>query len=244
MAEPTGAPSSDAGTSRARRLVFIVGATLAVALIGTGLVRAVIGGVPEGDDGTVLAQDDPSTSPSPGEGPSPSERPEPTPSPTPTPTDPDASTGSGGSSGSGGSGDPWVPPTRIDPVEIDEPAEFQGALEARVTSLESIQGEAAGPGEIAGPALRVTIRIENSTSEAVDLSTAIVVLYTGTEETPAVELSGPGRDPLSGRLAPGAATTGVYVFAVGAGERDQVLITVSYSPDEPAVAFEGSAPAA
>jgi hypothetical protein len=131
-----------------------------------------------------------------------------------------------------------VPPVET-PVEIDAPATFDASVTAEVTQVESVQGEAQGPGEIGGPALRVSISLANGTGRDVDLDTSVVALFYGADDIPAAELSGPGAERFQGTLKAGATASGVYVFRVPADERD-IRITVSYSPTDTTVAFEGS----
>lgn len=125
---------------------------------------------------------------------------------------------------------------------LDEPEAVDAGLTARVRTLEAVQGEALGPGEVAGPALRATLVLTNRTGHAVDLSSSIVSLFYGPDQTPASPVSGPGARALPARLARGGSATGRFVFTVPADQRDDVLITLDYSVDTPVVAFRGRAP--
>ena len=49
----------------------------------------------------------------------------------------------------------------------------------RVSKIESVDGEAQGPGEVAGPALRVSIEVENTSGEDVAMDLALTNLYYG-----------------------------------------------------------------
>jgi len=128
------------------------------------------------------------------------------------------------------------------PVPIDKPDEVERGLTARVSKLESVTGEATGPGEIAGPALRAAITLSNDSGQALDLSSTVVNLYYGSAETPASALSGPAAAELPRRVKAGGKATGRFVFSVPAEERSDVLITVDYSVETPVVAFRGRAP--
>jgi len=62
-------------------------------------------------------------------------------------------------------GTPTVEPTRKPSsvkTGLDNKVETSPGVTARVKSVEAVKGEARGPGEIAGPALRVTIAITNN----------------------------------------------------------------------------------
>jgi len=135
-------------------------------------------------------------------------------------------------------------PVTEPPVAIDKPADFGTGVTARIEKFEAVQGVGQGPGEVSGPALSVTIVLVNDTSAAVSLDTMVVELYSGPDAAPGLPLSGSGAALFSGMLGAGESTTGVYVFGVPADQRDQVQITVSYTPGAPTVLFEGAAPAA
>jgi hypothetical protein len=128
------------------------------------------------------------------------------------------------------------------PVALDEPASFGSGLVARVTGLEAVQGEARGPGETAGPALRVVVEIRNTSGRAVSLARAIVTVSYGREPAPGVALSGPGVRPLAGSVDAGGSATGSYVFGVPEDERTNIQVSISVDAAQPTVLFEGSAP--
>lgn len=128
------------------------------------------------------------------------------------------------------------------PVPLDEPEEVEEGLTARVSRLEAVAGEASGPGEVSGPAVRATVTLSNRSDERVDLSSTVVNLYHGADETPGSALSGPGTRALPTSVAPGSRASGTFVFAVPEDRRAEVLITVDYSVDTPVVAFRGRAP--
>jgi hypothetical protein len=135
--------------------------------------------------------------------------------------------------------DPSVP---ADPVEITQPADISPGLTAAITNLESVSGEAQRPGEVAGPAVRVTVQITNATDAAVQLLTTVVTAYYGDEQTPALELGAPGASAMPTEVAAGETATGVYVFTVPADERDLVRVMVDYSVDVRPLVFEGAVP--
>lgn len=135
-------------------------------------------------------------------------------------------------------------PTTEPAVGLEAAATFATGVGARLTRIESVAGQARGPGEVAGPAVRVTVELTNTTTETVGLDAAVVDVYAGEDLVPGAPLSGPGVRPLSGTLAPGASTTARYVFAVDPALRDRLQVTVSYDPTVTTVLFEGTAPAA
>jgi hypothetical protein len=142
-----------------------------------------------------------------------------------------------------GSTTPVAPLKPEPPVPIAQPSDITAGLTAAIVSLEAVEGEARGPGEVGGPAVRVTFTITNSTSADASLATAVVTAYYGPEQTPALELDEPGASALPTSVAPGQTATGVYVFTIPREERGQVRIMVDYSLQVPPLLFEGAAPA-
>ncbi len=129
---------------------------------------------------------------------------------------------------------------RVEEVPIDKSVAVGAGVVVRVVRIESVQGTADGPGEIAGPALRSTVSLENRGKATVDLASAIVNLYYGPKRTPANELSGPGASLLAGKLAPGKTATGINVFAVPTDARASVVVEVLLGADVPVIHFEGT----
>jgi len=114
----------------------------------------------------------------------------------------------------------------------------------RVVKMEAVAGKADGPGEIAGPAVRFTIRIENTTGKTVALSNTVVNAYYGSDESPAVQLRLPGGSDFPAGVKDGATATGVYLFNIPTDERSDVRVTVDTAVNNPVIAFEGAAPKA
>jgi cytoskeletal protein RodZ len=131
-------------------------------------------------------------------------------------------------------------PTRT--ATISSAAPIVKSLTAEVTRMEAVQGEATGPGEIAGPSVRFTITITNSTGRKVDLSSTVVNAFAGTDSEPAIPLQGPGGKPFPSAVADGRTATGVFVFNIARADRSRVEVTVDTSVRNPVVAFKGAAP--
>ncbi|CAO1654268.1 DUF4352 domain-containing protein [Salinibacterium sp. NYA9b] len=127
----------------------------------------------------------------------------------------------------------------VTPVPIEEPADVTPGLVAKVTKVEEVDGTARGPGEVAGPSLRVTVTMTNSTSSVVSLRTTVISCYFGADRTPAPELREPGGSPLPASLAANSAIDGVYIFTVPADQRGNVTLLVDYSVDVQPVVFQG-----
>jgi hypothetical protein len=149
--------------------------------------------------------------------------------------------------------EPGETPAADTPVEVaplpelpavpltEEVAPVPGVV-VSIDSLEAVEGEAQGPGEVGGPALRFTLTMRNDGDAPVSLESTVVNVYSGPDQAPAVDLSGPGGVPLPGEVAPGATVTGVFIFMVPPEQRDQVKIGVDYTVGVPIVVFEGAGP--
>lgn len=132
-----------------------------------------------------------------------------------------------------------APVSVMSPIELDEIGDFGTGLVVELAQMESVEGVARAPGEIAGPALAVTVRVVNEASEPVSLDGVVVFLAYGEDLVPAT-VFGQGSAPLRGDLAPGSATTGTYVFAVPEEQRQDVRIEISYTGEAPTVVFAGA----
>jgi hypothetical protein len=128
------------------------------------------------------------------------------------------------------------------PVAIDAEADAGTGMTFRLEALEAVTGEATGPGEIAGPAVRVTVVATNDSPSPVVLEGVVVDLTYGNDGTSAAPLSGPGVVRFSGEVSPGASATAVYVFDVPLDQRGDVSVLVSYLASVSPVVFEGPAP--
>lgn len=137
------------------------------------------------------------------------------------------------------SGEPLRP--TAPPVDLTEQAEPTEQVRVRLALLEAVAGEATLPGEVSGPALRVSVEVTNDTAQALDLTTAVTNLYHGAEMTPAITLSKPGRVDLPATLAPGSTATGVYVFAVPTDDRAEVTVEFDLSVEATVLLFSGDA---
>ncbi len=126
------------------------------------------------------------------------------------------------------------------PVELTQTAQFGGGVTVNLVSIQQIQTVAQGPGEVSGPGLAVTISIKNASNTAISLA-AVNVTLGDALDTPGSPMAGDPSKPFSGELAAGAATSGVYVFALPPDYKDPASISVSYSTDAPIVYFTGNA---
>jgi hypothetical protein len=131
-----------------------------------------------------------------------------------------------------------APPLKTNaPVSLAEPAVFGGGMSARVVQQHVIQAEARLPGEMAGPAASVTIRMINDSSKAVSLAAVVVNEYdaNGTPLVMTTSIS----TPLHGMLAAHGSAEGTYVFELPNSYVNPLRLTVGYSTAAPVVVFIG-----
>ncbi len=95
------------------------------------------------------------------------------------------------------------------------------------------------PGEVAGPAVAVTVEVSNGSAQPIGLDSVTVTL-TDSDGNPGSPLSTDPAKPLAGVLAPGTQQSGSYVFSVPNDTRDPLAVSVSYSTGTPTVLFKGS----
>jgi len=131
-------------------------------------------------------------------------------------------------------------PPSLPPVALTDTAAVDGAVAAELTDVRAIEGEGTGPGNVAGPAVAVTVRLTNGTAEELSLDGAVVSLTYTSDARPASPLDDPSAAPLSGALAPGSSAEGVYVFSVPADQRDVVSVAIGYQAGAPYLVFTGS----
>jgi hypothetical protein len=133
---------------------------------------------------------------------------------------------------------PDEPQQTLAPIALDEPATV-GQVELAVDDVERIEGQARLPGEIAGPALAVQVRLVNNGSSTLDLSDVSVNL-TDAEGAIAPPLTADPAEPFTGTLAAGQSATATYVFEFADGRPQPVRIDVSSSAGTPVAVFTGT----
>ncbi|MGY1665226.1 hypothetical protein [Geodermatophilus sp. SYSU D00696] len=132
-------------------------------------------------------------------------------------------------------------PPGLPPVPLDSSVTVDDDVAVTLEGIEAIEGSGLGPGNVGGPALRITVRFDNRTADAVDLSGVAVDLSYGTERVPGSPLDDPSAASVAGMLEPGETAEGVYVFGVPTETRDTVTVSVGYQPGAPYAVFTGSA---
>ncbi|WP_194786112.1 DUF4352 domain-containing protein [Actinomyces haliotis] len=127
------------------------------------------------------------------------------------------------------------------PVALDKD-QTAGDVKVTLGRIISTKGVANGPGEVSGPALVVTVTLENTGSKDVDLAAASVTLSYGKDQTPATTFASMDEaKSVPATVAAGKSVTGSYVFAVPSDEQDDVTVDVVVTTDQPVAVFHGSA---
>jgi hypothetical protein len=157
-------------------------------------------------------------------------------------TAPAAPFGTAAPGAAGGPTDADGLPPRLPAVGLEKTAAVGDGVTARIVDLEAIDAQAQGPGNVAGPALRVTVRLDNGTGSDIDLAGVSVNLAYGPELTPASPVNDPSASSFDGQLPTGRSAEAASVFTVPRDTRDTVTITVGYRPGAPLVVFTGRAP--
>ncbi|WP_264702596.1 DUF4352 domain-containing protein [Micropruina sonneratiae] len=109
-----------------------------------------------------------------------------------------------------------------------------------MTSIRRLQMKGMGPGEISGPALRITVRVSNYTDTAISIDSAVVNLTDSKGRVGTPYAGSPAR-PLAGTIDAGRKATGVYVFSVKKSARSPITVTVTYEPGAETALFVGNA---
>lgn len=130
-------------------------------------------------------------------------------------------------------------PPSLEPVALDAMADTGSGVTARLASIEAVTSQAGGPGQVAGPALRVTLRIKNGSSADISLDGVAVNLSYGKNNTPGSPAEDSASAPFSGTLPAGDEAEAVYVFNVPEDSRDVVTVEVGYQPGAPLMVFSG-----
>ena len=125
-------------------------------------------------------------------------------------------------------------------VKLDKPSAARSGVVVQITEVKAIKAKAQLPGEVAGPAVALTVVVKNSSGKPVDLS-AVVVNVLDSDQAPGTEMTAAPAQPLSGQLASGRSRTGVYVFTVGTSRRNPISVTVTLAGEAPVLLFTGDA---
>ncbi|MGY2064504.1 hypothetical protein [Blastococcus sp. SYSU DS0619] len=131
-------------------------------------------------------------------------------------------------------------PPSLEAVGLEDAVDAGQGIIAELSSVSAIQASGTGPGNIAGPALAVTVRITNGTGAPVQLADVEVALTYTAEEVAASPVEDDAASWLQGTLAGGGSAEGSYVFSVPADQREVVTVTVGLVAGAPLLVFTGA----
>ena len=128
----------------------------------------------------------------------------------------------------------------LPPVAVGETVDAGGGLTAEVLDIEASEITGGVPGDIAGPAVAVTVEVANGGTAAADIAFVVVsVAYGDGQEAPGFE-GGPA-DPLVGPIPAGEARRGTYVFGVPGQGTGTLKVRVGTDPARPLAVFTADA---
>jgi hypothetical protein len=142
-----------------------------------------------------------------------------------------------------GNTDQTVAPKKVvtkRPVKLDKPSSTGQGVTVRITAAKAIAAKARLPGEVAGPAVALTLIVHNGSPKPVDLG-AVVVTLLDSANAPGNEMSAKPAKPIKGILKTGKSATGVYVFTVGKLRRNPISVDVTLTGEAPVLVFKGDA---
>ena len=123
-------------------------------------------------------------------------------------------------------------------IDLTATGDFGGSVTAKITQIGPVQATADLPGQTAGPAVALTIEVDNGSSAPIGLD-GIRVTLADSSGAAATSTTGNSAAPFAGMMVEGGRAEGTYVFIVPPENRDPVTITVTYSTSAPAVVFAG-----
>ena len=142
-----------------------------------------------------------------------------------------------------GAGSPVTDAGELPPALPEVPLDASGTagdgVVVNLPRVDAITATGRGPGDVSGPALRVTVRVVNDTAEDISLGDVTVNLFYGAEATPASPIDDSSQQLFAGDLPAGEAAEAVYVFGVPSDMRDAVTVEVRHRADAPRLIFAG-----
>jgi hypothetical protein len=133
-----------------------------------------------------------------------------------------------------------APPSAAKAVPFNADVKVPSGVVISVSKIESVEGKASLPGEVAGPSVRFTVDVKNNTSSSIALNNIAVNAYFGADQAPAIQLSEPGAKGFPKSVAAGSSGTGIFVFNIPKADRGKVTLTVDYDVNTPTIVFSGA----
>mgnify|MGYP001643856212 FL=1 len=129
----------------------------------------------------------------------------------------------------------------LPPQGLDQSAALDDGLNVRIDGIKAAD-ITAGPGEVGGAGIVVSVTVGNSTDAEISLSGLVVNVTYGADNVPASPVES-ASDTVPASLAAGDASTIEYGFIIPVEERGSVSIIVDSGSQARAAVFQGEAPA-
>ena len=133
---------------------------------------------------------------------------------------------------------PTRPVKTAEPKPLDKPADAGNDVSVQLTSVRKITAKAKLPGEVTGPALAVSVHVDNGSPKSLDLS-AVVVNLNDASGSPGAVMTSATTKRLPARVKARRTASGVYVFSVPSAQQSTVSVTVSIRPGKQVLQFDG-----
>jgi hypothetical protein len=127
----------------------------------------------------------------------------------------------------------------LDEVGWTDEVEVLGDVTVAVVEVVEFEAKARVAGEIGGPAVAVTVSLNNDSGATLDGNQVTVTASDG-DDRPLLPLSAEPSDPFEGDLPDGRSARAVYLFSLPDGTQIPITITINPSPEAPVAVFVGA----
>lgn len=121
-------------------------------------------------------------------------------------------------------------------ADTGDPVQIEQDVLVEVTNVDGIEVKAIGPGDIAGPGIKVGVRVTNKAATDVDLAGISVTAQYG--DAPATPVTPDGEEQLSTALPQGKSATGTYLFRNPDDTSADLTIRVEYNRSQNVVVVQ------
>ncbi len=125
------------------------------------------------------------------------------------------------------------------PRPLGRPA-VSGGVRVATTKVTPLRIRSGAPGEIGGSGVAITLKAVNEGDQSVDLSSAVVDLRYGRDQTPALLSERPPTKRFPRKVDARDVTEATYAFLIEGKDRKNVQLLVSLDPATPLLVFDGS----
>lgn len=134
-----------------------------------------------------------------------------------------------------------APTVQADPADTTGSVSYDDGVSVSIDEIAFAKETSQGPGSFPDREYaRLTITIDNGSSEAIDLGTSVLTLLDAGGAT-AVRVYAAEAEAVdfAGTLEAGETASAAYAFAIPAGARDEVTLVVDFDGDHTSAVFRG-----